>query len=518
MQFRRAILHIGLSALLLFVAGPAGAQLTVSASITATGSATVPEPPDGVYQDNVMITASGVLVQEPNPKQLNGGWIFVSSNYSVSVSGSANDPASGQSWTYTDASPDYFSPDLLYDTDFLMNGLISFYTGQIEFGPAEPWVNINPSTETEDPQALDSLGTAWQDMLGDTNATLAVPTNGQAFSVSGAAHGASELAFNGVDLKGTCDANFTITWQPIGTNLTIISIQTPTTVNGNQNTFVSSDTITLKAQAHPAQAGIPIGWAVLGLNGASRALQISQVVNTDAGGISTFTFSPSQSAAFVKVRRTQYTSGSRTPNDPLNFDIVASGQEQQARLSNSGLGTLMQDETDTLRQEYVDFQLTVPDRSKIVPTIDDGTGNQYNVGNYGVQISVALPEHFAAILAAYRTQMTLVNDEVTVPMPASASLTIASGFRNPRRNKAAGSVHNSQGDISRHVLGSALDLVPDGVSVLINNKQVPLQWDDNLYPALCAAASSLGLHVLPEEGCCDIVDCGTTEDHTHVDW
>ena len=125
------------------------------------------------------------------------------------------------------------------------------------------------------------------------------------------------------------------------------------------------------------------------------------------------------------------------------------------------------------------------------------------------RFSVALPEHFAAILAAYRTQMTLVNDEVTVPMPASASLTIASGFRNPRRNKAAGSVHNSQGDISRHVLGSALDLVPDGVSVLINNKQVPLQWDDNLYPALCAAASSLGLHVLPEEGCCDIVDCGT---------
>ena len=60
--------------------------------------------------------------------------------------------------------------------------------------------------------------------------------------------------------------------------------------------------------------------------------------------------------------------------------------------------------------------------------------------------------------------------------------------------------------------------MPNPAAVFINNKRVKLSLYGNLYPALCAAATSTGVHVLPEDGCCDIVPCGTTEDHTHVDW
>ena len=177
-----------LTALLLLLAPrSADAQLTVTANITATGTATVPEGSIGNYQDNVTISVSSVLVQKPDPKQPSGAWIVVSSNYNVSVSGSASDPANGESWTYSEASDDFFSPDLVYDTD-LENGKVCFFTGQVEFSPIEPSVATNPSTETDDPQALDWLGSAWQAMANDANTTLEVPTNGVAFSVSGSAH------------------------------------------------------------------------------------------------------------------------------------------------------------------------------------------------------------------------------------------------------------------------------------------------------------------------------------------
>ena len=53
----------------------------------------------------------------------------------------------------------------------------------------------------------------------------------------------------------------------------------------------------------------------------------------------------------------------------------------------------------------------------------------------GYRYPEALPDHFSAILAAYRAQTTVVNGQ-TVGIPPNASVFIASGFRNPRRNKA----------------------------------------------------------------------------------
>jgi hypothetical protein len=457
----------------------------------------------------------GQIVVAPDT---NGDWVEVSSNYSVSVSGSGqtSGPNGSSSWSWVEFNPNDSPNDgAVVDVEFDGNNSLNpFDLGWAVVSVEAPGVGPSPAN------AQTLVG-----VLGDApfplpSVNLTVPSDNGPFSVSGSV---STNAFgypiigDGISETATGSFSYTVSYQPPSTNLTLVSVQTPAAVNGNQHTFISTDTITVNASVGGGKVNIPVTWTVTSLNGASPSMVASGTVNSGPGGISTFSFSPADSGALVQFRQTQFKNASKTPNLPLSFEVVAAAQGNKVSLSQSSAGTLMQDETDTMRQEYVDFQLNVPDRSEIVPTIDDGTGNQYNVGNYGVMVSEALPDHFTAILAAYRAQTTVVNG-ATVGIPANASVIIKSGFRNPRRNVYAGSKHNTQGDISRHVLGSAFDLVPSSPDVFINNKRVRLGLHANLFPALCAATASLGLHTLPEVGCCTIVPCGTTEDHTHVDW
>ncbi len=497
--------------------GARGQSIVATATATWTYSAVEAfGDPIGTITDGLNAAMQGQIVMSPDT---NGNWVVVSSNYSVSVSGMGMDPPllGGDSWTWLAGNPNGAPNDgavvfLEYDDN---NSLNPFDYGWVVVGIECPWVETSPPNA---PTAFDNTDDS--PLLTLPMGNMTVSTNNQSFSVSdGESTNGYPITGDGISITSMGTVSYTVSYQPVSPDLTLVSVQTPATVNGNQHTFISTDTITLNASVGGGKGGVPVTWTVTSLNSAAPSKVVTGVVvNSGPGGISTFSFTPSQSGTLAPFRQKQFTSGSRTANDPLSFEVMASAEGKQVTLSQSGIGTLMQDDTDTLRQEYVDFQLTVPDRSKVVPTIDDGTGNQYNMGNYDVQVSVALPAHYTAILAAYRAQTTVVNG-TTVGIPADATITISSGYRNPRRNKAAGSVHNTQGDISRHVLGSAFDLVPDGVKVMINNKRVRLGLHANLYPALCAAASSVGvLHVLPEIGCCTIVDCGAGEDHTHVDW
>src|SRR5581483_3094070 len=235
-----------------------------------------------------------------------------------------------------------------------------------------------------------------------------------------------------------------------------------------------------------------VAWSVVGKNQASQALTIAEVHPADASGVSTFTFSPSQSAQFLQVRRSQYITGIKKPaNDPLSFEVIASAAGLQTRLSETALGPLLQDETDTLRQEYVDFQIAVPVRTDIVPSL----GGNWNLGPYHVQVSVDLPGHYNAILAAYQGRSVQYNG-VTYTVPANAQIQRTSVFRNPRYNKAIGSVHPN----SKHCYGRALDLAPIPISVNANGPRKQLDIDGFWYPALAAAEQSVGLSPLPEAG------------------
>lgn len=502
------ILCASLSARMLFApitlpAQKAGDQLTITADINALGTAAFALP--GVsYSDDVSITAHGLLVKQWFAQPTNN-WVAISSNYTVAVSGNGSDSSSGDSWAYSDAHPDYFSIDV--DETLLNAGQLTLYA------PPMPSVVISPDTITSQTDGLQQLGLAWGKFQ---QGLLNVPTNGEPFSVSGSDHEESSLP-PPIDEKGTFDITYRVTFQPGNARLKITSVKTPTVANGNQNTFISSDSITLQALLSPNGAGVPVAWSVVGKNQASQALTIAAVTTADGSGVSSFTFSPSQSAPFVQVRRSQYTTGIKKPaNDPLSFEVIVSAAGLQSRLSETSLGPLLQDETDTLRQEYVDFQITVPARTDIVPTL----GGNWNLGPYNVQVSVDLPGHYNAILAAY--QGSAVQDNgVVYTVPANAQIARKSVFRNPRYNKAIGSVHPN----SRHCYGRALDLAPVPIALNGNGQRTQLDVNDFWYHALANAEQSVGLSPLPEQGATPLDPAhggqgvgDPKEDHLHVQW
>src|SRR5581483_5430527 len=261
----RPLLTVMLTALLMPFpshARKAGDQLTITADINAIATASFSFP--GVsYNDDVTISAHGLLVKQWFPQPTNN-WVAISSNYTVSVSGNGSDSGSGESWTYSDANPDYFSIDV--DETLLEQGQLSLYS------PPMPWVIISPDTITVQTDALQQLGLAWGKFQ---EGLLTVPTNGQAFSVDGSDHEESTLP-PPIDEKGTFDITYRATFQPGDAHLKITSVKTPTVGNENQNTFVSSDSITLQALLAPNGAGVPVAWSVVGKNQASQALTIDE--------------------------------------------------------------------------------------------------------------------------------------------------------------------------------------------------------------------------------------------------
>jgi hypothetical protein len=118
------------------------------------------------------------------------------------------------------------------------------------------------------------------------------------------------------------------------------------------------------------------------------------------------------------------------------------GKQLKSLLSETSLGQLMQDEVDTLRQEYYDFRATVPERAAVIPSLGPG----FNRGNYNVQVSVELRERYDRIRAAYAGSTVMVGGK-SVQMPETAGTLITSGYRNPQRNVFVGSLYPTS---SRH--------------------------------------------------------------------
>lgn len=295
-------------------------------------------------------------------------------------------------------------------------------------------------------------------------------------------------------------------------SLRISSIHTPAIVSG-QNTFISTDIITLQATNFPTTSGAPVKWTVIGLGAAAGigGFPAGEVHNTDSSGTSTFAFIPNTNRVFFGNRTNQWTKGNRNPNPAIGFEVIAewdyNSQMLQAKVSQSALGTLFQDETDTLRQEYVDYQITnVPDRSIVIPSLGAG----FNQGNYNVQVSVNMLTVSNAIAVAYRGSSVTVSGK-KVNIPQSATFLVSSGYRNPQRNKAVGSKYTGGQQVSKHVLGRALDLQP---------RYQPI-WGvglhNGLYQALYTAAKPQGT-ALAESNATPVSVGNASENHIHIQW
>lgn len=510
--------------LVLLLGAPAPCALAQKVIVTANAMWTYSGyidygPPLGAYQDSLNVSMQGTVIYTIDT---NDSWGVLSSNYSFSVSGSGSDPISGTSWTWiADPSNDAPNDSASIDLDFAQESTISpFDDGSFALVVSPPAVQTSPPDANTSFDYVNLVPLPW--------AEPNVPTDNQAFTVSGTlATNGYPIIEQGISITSEASYFYTVSYQPGPTNLQIIAVQTPATASGNQHTFISTDPITLKASVGAARAGIPVDWTIRSLNGASPALLDTETISTGSDGISTLTLTPSETDGFVSFRKANFTTGSHTPNPPLAFDVTVQAQGQQATLSQSGLGTLMQDDTDILRQEYVDYGTIyqgasfTPQRSDVVSSLGKG----YNGGNYGVQLSKGLDATFQAIQQAYQGS-TITFDGVTATLPATAAVSINSGFRNPQRNKIVGSQYPKT---SIHMFGGALDLKPVPTWVLIDGKR---QWPDIhkvLYPALQQAAATQG-RAFAENGATP-VPLGSNgsltnssgkpvpvEDHIHVQW
>jgi hypothetical protein len=131
---------------------------------------------------------------------------------------------------------------------------------------------------------------------------------------------------------------------------------------------------------------------------------------------------------------------SRSPNKPVKYQIRATvtmnGQTQEI------VETIEQDERDIIRNEFVDFRtwrhgfkLHVPYRNRIVEASRPDLR-----GNYVLVLDSHMTQLLNATAAHY-----------------SGKIVVTSGWRNPRRNLAAGSTAVN----SNHQHGGAVDMAPD---------------------------------------------------------
>lgn len=427
--------------------------------------------------------------------------------------------------------------------DYQMDVNLHHESGWAEFSTHSPPVAVTGVDVLGEPIdrgsfAFSQMHAAWAFWDSSKHGRMNFEPGSLNFTAAGQGRHDTSARFEHITAEGLMEATFSITVESAEPRLRIISVDTPT--QEGDYSFIVTDPITLEARLTPAREGVPVKWTVEGLQAAAPIKGFPKDVEskTDAAGISTFSFRPSDNAALVKDRHTTWSKGSRAANAPIGFDVTAVIDTQSlkldARLSKTSLGQLVQDKTDTLRQEYFDFKAgTIPGRTNIVSEL---AGRNLNRGNYTVQMSDKLQERFDEILEAYRSQIVTVSGQ-QIKMPASALIqtTTGGGFRNPRKN-AEVSKHRA----SYHTLGQALDLKPVEAAVMVtiagSKKRLVLDRHAVLYPALLKAAETQGRAIAEAEGhqvnvgCCRCivivkdpktgkeVEKSVCEDHIHVQW
>ena len=295
---------------------------------------------------------------------------------------------------------------------------------------------------------------------------------------------------------GTTDAGSHDAGTAPPPNLTIVR------QGGTGNTFVSTDVIAFTAQV----SGRPdanilsgqIGWTVYGMSTNSGSGNPHSAANKNS-----FSFTPNPT--------NRPTAGSRTPNDPIQYHVEAQVAGVTATTN------LVQDETDTIRQEYIDLGPTAPPaRAEIVvPSIAT-----FNTGNYALIVDRGLNN----ALTNTQTQFQTLTQQAAAPGPGAAApaapgtvpatgpvaappppvpaITVESGYRNPQRNVAVGSNFPVT---SRHVWGSALDFGVAGANAV-------------LWARLRQAGQNAGNTSICEHGPTQIPCNDPTVDHVHIQW
>jgi hypothetical protein len=205
--------------------------------------------------------------------------------------------------------------------------------------------------------------------------------------------------------------------------------------------------------------------------------------STDSGNGDPHTANNASTFRFTPNPTNRLTTGSTVPNDPISYNIeVTVGGLSEAY-------ELKQDPTDIIRQEYVDFQLHPPAREEIMAP----TNNAFNTGNYALIVDRGMQRALDGTISQF--------ERLSAPGAPPASVTVSSGYRNPRKNIWVKSVHLN----SRHVWGSALDLVANPANV-------------GMWTRLRQAGQSAGYTSICEHGGTQIQCDDPAVNHVHIQW
>ena len=238
------------------------------------------------------------------------------------------------------------------------------------------------------------------------------------------------------------------------------------------HSFVSTDSINLRT-AIPGVTLSRSGWANL------HSWEVKGTVPFGGSGIpsqmlgsTTFSFKPNP--------RERPTAGSTSRNRPLQYTVSATFNGRMEFF------ILNQDETDILRQEYIDHgEGFVPTRGDC---LDHRIDNSFNEGNYNLVLDGGMQAALGKVVSEFGGK--------------HGGVQVVGGFRSPQRNKAIGDVHPN----NKHTLGRALDLTPQ-----------PLSPSSllALYEACVRAGYDSSCEAAPGK----VVSPGSPEGkHVHVDW
>jgi Domain of unknown function (DUF4157) len=275
--------------------------------------------------------------------------------------------------------------------------------------------------------------------------------------------------------EGTAEEVKEVPAEPVSMDMTLERLD-----RDGDSSFLSTDLIIFQARV----AGVPnadefadrIHWTVYG-------------VSTHSGDGNPHSVSNQAYFAFTPNPTNRPRTGARVPNDPIRYQV-------EARVPNGVIKfyDLTQDETDIIRQEYIDLgPVTPPERWEIEAPADPG----FNVGNYNLIVDRGMSDAFTATEANFIRLMQAAAPGAPVP-----AITVESGYRNPRRNVAAGSRHPVD---SRHVWGSAFDLSVAGATADV--------WTRLRQAGMDAGYTSICEHDADKVSCND-----PSVNHVHIHW
>ncbi len=188
--------------------------------------------------------------------------------------------------------------------------------------------------------------------------------------------------------------------------------------------------------------------------------------------------------------------GSDRRSTALSYRIKAAfGVSEDSR-------TIVQDERDIIRQEYVNHGIAVPERDEFNAPIATTNFTVAEINNTAYSVIFGQPGQFAqAVRDEYNRQ---IQTRLGLDHTPNYGLTLTSGWRNPERNEAVGGVINSH-----HQSGDAIDLTVG---------TVPRLSREELNCILRSAASTVGEAIAEIPGSNADIRCNHPDiDHIHVE-